>query len=42
MAFWKMIDTPISCAGIVVNFSRLSPDTAYLAHCGPATPANCA
>ncbi|HMD86087.1 MAG TPA: multiheme c-type cytochrome [Terriglobia bacterium] len=35
IAFWKMIDTPKSERGTVVNFSRLSPDTAYLAHCGP-------
>jgi len=35
IAFWKMIDTPKSERGIVVNFPRLSPDTAYLVHCGP-------
>lgn len=35
IAFWKMIDTPNSERGTVVNFSRLSSDTAYLAHCGP-------
>lgn len=35
VAFWKMIDTPTSERGTVVNFSRLSSDTAYLAHCGP-------
>ena len=35
IAFWKMIDTPKAERGTVVNFSRLSPDTAYLAHCGP-------
>ena len=35
VAFWKMIDTPKAERGTVVNFSRLSPDTAYLAHCGP-------
>ena len=35
VAFWRMIDTPTSERGHVVNFSRHSPDTAYLAHCGP-------
>ena len=35
VAFWKMIDTPKSGRGIVVNFPRMSPDTAYLPHCGP-------
>ncbi len=34
VAFWKMIDTPKSERGNVVNFSRHSSDTAYLAHCG--------
>ena len=35
IAFWKMIDTPKAERGTVVNFSRHSPDTAYLVHCGP-------
>ena len=35
VAFWKMIDSPKSERGVVTNFPRLSPDTAYLAHCGP-------
>jgi tetratricopeptide (TPR) repeat protein len=35
VAFWKMIDFPKTQRGQVVYFSRLSSDTAYLAHCGP-------
>jgi predicted CXXCH cytochrome family protein len=34
-AFWKMIDVPGSERAQVTNFPKLSPDTAYLAHCGP-------
>ncbi len=35
IAFWKMIDVPGSARGLVTNFPALTPDTAYLAHCGP-------
>ena len=34
VAFWKMIDLPGSGCGIVSNFPKLTPATAYLLHCG--------
>jgi predicted CXXCH cytochrome family protein len=35
VAFWKMIDPPNWERGQVTNFPRLSPETNYLAICGP-------
>jgi predicted CXXCH cytochrome family protein len=34
-AFWKMIDAPNSQRAQVTNFPKLTPETAYLVHCGP-------